>query len=337
LLRLWEVGIKSCMATPSSPSVVVVGSYVQDLTWRCGAFPAAGQTTLGTFATGPGGKGSNQAVAAGRAGAATLFVGAVGADAFAAVAEAFYRENGIAARFVRKPRHATGTAAILVNKEGQNEIVVALGANGALARADLPPEIFAGAKVLVTQLETSLAAVAHALRAGRRAGAITVLNPAPMRTDFDPALLKLADVLIPNETEFVALVNQLAPAPGAAASDSVYTEAQLAAEPPARTHARARALGVPTVIVTLGKRGCLLSQVGGFSLIAGHRVEAIDTTGAGDAFVGGFAAGLVEHGGDVAAAARLGQAVAALSVTKPGTAPAMPWRREVLKFLKPRA
>jgi ribokinase len=324
------------MASQPPPSVVVVGSYVQDLTWRCAAFPIAGQTTIGTFTTGPGGKGSNQAIAAGRAGAATLFVGAVGTDAFAAVAEAFYRENGIAARFVSKPRHATGTAAILVSDEGQNEIVVALGANGVLARADLPPALFAGAKVVVTQLETSLAAAAHALRSGRRAGAITVLNPAPMRTDFDPALLKLADVLIPNETEFVALVNQLAAANSAAPS-SVYTEAQLAAEPPARTHARARELGAPTVIVTLGKRGCLLSQAGGYSLIAGHRVKAVDTTGAGDAFVGGFAAGLVEHAGDVAAAARLGQAVAALSVTKPGTAPSMPWRREVLKFLKTRA
>ena len=321
------------MATPLPPSVVVVGSYVQDLTWRCAAFPSAGQTTIGTFTTGPGGKGSNQAVAAGRAGAATLFVGAVGNDAFAAVADAFYRENGIAARFVPKPRHATGTAAILVNDEGQNEIVVALGANGALGRADLPPALFAGAKVVVTQLETSLTAAAHALRAGRRAGAVTVLNPAPMRADFDPALLKLADVLIPNETEFVALVNQLASASSAAPAVA-YTEAQLAAEPPARTHARARELGVPTVIVTLGKRGCLLSQPSGYSLIAGHRVKAVDTTGAGDAFVGGFAAGLVEHDGDVAAAALLGQAVAALSVTKPGTAPAMPWRREVLKFLK---
>jgi ribokinase len=325
------------MVTQPPPSVVVVGSYVQDLTWRCTAFPTAGQTTIGSFATGPGGKGSNQAIAAGRAGAATLFVGAVGTDAFAAVAEAFYRENGIAARFVSKPRHATGTAAILVNDEGQNEIVVALGANDALARADLPPALFAGAKVLVTQLETSLAAAAHALRSGRRAGAITVLNPAPMRADFDPALLKLADILIPNETEFVALVNQLASAKSSVAPAPVYTEAQLAVEPPARTHARARELGVPTVIVTLGKRGCLLSQASGYSLIAGHRVKAVDTTGAGDAFVGGFAAGLVEHDGDVAAAARLGQAVAALSVTKPGTAPAMPWRREVFKFLKTRA
>ena len=327
------------MATPSTASVVVVGSYVQDLTWRCASFPSAGQTTIGTFTTGPGGKGSNQAVAAGRAGAATLFVGAVGADAFADVAEAFYRENGIAARFVRKPRHATGTAAILVNDEGQNEIVVALGANGVLGRADLPPALFAGAKVVVTQLETSLLAVAHTLRAGRRAGAITVFNPAPMRADFDPALLKLADILIPNETEFVALVNLLAAAPAVPSAGPVvpYTEAELAAESPARTHARAREFGVPTVIVTLGKRGCLLSQAGGYSLIAGHRVKAVDTTGAGDAFVGGFAAGLVEHEGDVAAAARLGQAVAALSVTKPGTAPAMPWRREVLKFLKTRA
>ncbi|MCU0792083.1 MAG: ribokinase [Opitutaceae bacterium] len=314
-----------------APAVIVVGSYVQDLTWRCATFPTAGQTILGCFATGPGGKGSNQAVAAGRVGADTLFVGAVGADAFAGVAAGFYAENKIAARFIPKPKLATGTAAILVDDAGQNEIVVALGANAALAPRDLPPALFRGARVVVTQLETGLAAVAHTLRCGRRAGATTVLNPAPMRADFDPALLAHVDILIPNETEFVALVNQLGLAPGKRA----YTEAALAAEAPAALHALCRRLGPPTVIVTLGKRGCFVSPAEGeCALIPAHVVKAVDTTGAGDAFVGGFAAGYVRHDGDVFAAARHGQAVAALSVTKPGTAPSMPTARELAAFLK---
>jgi len=235
-------------STDPAPAIIVVGSYVQDLTWRCATFPTAGQTTLGRFTTGPGGKGSNQAIAAGRAGANTLFIGAVGTDAFAEVALNFYAENKIAARFILKPKHATGTAAILVDDSGQNEIIVALGANEALAPRDLPATLFTGARLVVTQLETSLAAVAHTLRTARRAGATTVLNPAPMRADFDPALLRETDILIPNETEFVALVNQLLPA----YSKKPYTESTLAAEPPAALHALCRRLGPPVVLITLG-------------------------------------------------------------------------------------
>ncbi len=321
------------MPPSPAPAVVVVGSYVQDLTWRCAAFPRAGETTLGRFATGPGGKGSNQAVAAGRAGAPVLFVGAVGDDAFARVARDFYAAEGIPARFVAKPKHATGTAAILVDDAGQNEIVVALGANDALSPRDLPASVFRGARVVVTQLETGLAVVEHALRAGRRAGALTVFNPAPMRADFDPALLRNVYVLAPNETEFAALVNRLGLAPGKKA----YAESDLAAESPASLQALCRRLGPPVVIVTLGRRGCFVSQASGGTRLPAHVVKAVDTTGAGDAFVGGFAAGLVRHDGDILAAARLGQAVAALSVTKPGTAPSMPTARELAAFLKRRA
>jgi ribokinase len=311
------------------PQVIVVGSFVQDLTWNCAAFPQAGETVIGTFATGPGGKGSNQAVAAGRAGAATLFVGAVGADTFAAGARAFYKAEKIAARFIEKPAHATGTAAILVSSTGQNEIVVALGANAYLSKTDLPAKLFAGAQVVVTQLESNLAAAAHTLKTARAAGALAVLNPAPMRPDFDPAILRHADILIPNETEFTALVNLL---PVTGIKD--FTEAQLAALGDDDIHALARTFGPSVVIVTLGKRGCLISQESGFTFIPAYRVKAVDTTGAGDAFVGGFSAGLVKFKGDLIAAARFGVAVAALSVTKCGTAPAMPRAREITAFLK---
>ncbi len=317
-----------------SPHVVVVGSFVQDLSWKCAAFPSAGETVLGTFATGPGGKGSNQAIAAGRTGVPTLFVGAVGTDTFAADAKKFYANEGIAAHLVKKSGHATGTAAVLVNATGQNEIVVALGANSALRPKDVPATAIRRAKVVVTQHETDLRTVAAVLKMARAAGAITVHNPAPMRPDFAPALLRQVDVLIPNETEFAALVNLPALKFTGAIKAKPFTVDALHALPPDKLHALCRELKVPTVIVTLGAKGVFVSESSGHSFIAAHKVKAVDTTGAGDAFCGGFAAGLVKFSGDILAAARLGNAVAALSVTKLGTAPSMPTAREIAEFLK---
>ena len=261
--------------------VVVVGSFVQDLTWHCAAFPKPGETVIGNFTTGPGGKGSNQAVAAGRAGASTLFIGAVGRDAFASEAKAFYAAEGIAACFVEKPKQATGTAGILVNTSGQNEIIVALGANAHLAKTDFDSKLFTGAKIVVTQLESSLATTAFVLKTARAVGVTAVLNPAPMRADFDPAILKHVDVLIPNEAEFTALVNLL---PATERKD--FTETALSLLSNDAIHALCRTLGPAVVIVTLGKRGCLVSQASGPVFIPAHKVKAVDTTGAGDAFAG---------------------------------------------------
>ena len=311
------------------PQVVVVGSFVQDLTWKCAEFPRAGETVIGTFVTGPGGKGSNQAVAAGRAGAATLFIGAVGRDVFADAAKRFYRAEGIGARFIEKPKHATGTAAILVNQHGQNEIIVALGASAYLQPRDVDAALVRGAKLVVCQHEANLPVNTHVFRLARKSGVTTVLNPAPMRADFDPAVLTLVDVLIPNETEFVALVNLLP-----ASQQKDFTEAALHALSPEELHALCRTVGVPTVIVTLGKRGCFVSQPTGHASIAAHTgIEVVDTTGAGDAFVGGFAAGFVKFDRDIVAAARHGNTVAALSVTKFGTAPSMPTQKAIARFL----
>lgn len=311
-----------------SAAVVVVGSYVQDLIWRCANFPRPGETMLGEFASGPGGKGSNQAIASSRAGAATCFVGAVGADLLARDARAFYRREDTACRLIVKPRHRTGTAAILVNRTGENEIVVAPGANAALAPRDVPLALLRSARVVVTQLESNLAATAQALREGRRAGATTILNPAPMRSDFDATLLRDVDVLIPNEAEFVTLLNRRQPG---------WTEARLRRLAPIKLHELCRELAVPTVIVTLGARGCLLSRPEGFTALPGHTgLHVVDTTGAGDAFVGAFAAGLVRFSGDPLRAATFANAAAALSVTKPGTAPAMPRAAAIARFLRER-
>lgn len=312
-----------------TPQVVVVGSYVEDLCFYCENFPRPGETLMATTKTGPGGKGSNQAVAAGRAGAPTLYVGAIGNDAFGRNAKAFYKSEGIAAKWALKATQPTGSAAIMVNSQGQNEILVALAANARLSKTDLPAKALRDAEIVITQLEANLTAAAEALRIGRAGEALTILNPAPMRPDFKPSILKHVDILIPNETEFVELTNRLAK------SDAKpLTEKTLLKLSPTKLHQRCGAFGVPVVIVTLGERGVFISRADGYLEVPAFKVEAVDTTGAGDAFVGGFAAGLLENDGDLAAAARHGCAVAALSVTKPGTAPSMPKATAVKRFLK---
>lgn len=312
-----------------APQVVVVGSYVQDLCFSCETFPRPGETLLATSAAGPGGKGSNQAVATARAGAPTLFVGAIGDDAFGRDAKAFYKSEGIGAKWAAKKTATTGCAAILVNGQGQNQILVSLAANAKLSRNDLPAKSLREAEIVITQLEANLTACTAALKAGREGGALTVLNPAPMRPDFKPSMLKHVDILIPNETEFVELINRLQPD-----RKKKLTEAALLRLSPGKLHQLCGTFGVPVVIVTLGQRGCLVSRADGYLEVPAFKVKAVDTTGAGDAFVGGFAAGLLANEGDLGAAARHGCAVAALSVTKPGTAPAMPKAAAVKKFLK---
>ena len=230
------------------------------------------------------------------------FIGAVGDDAFGAGARDFQRAEGIDWRAVVKTGHPTGTAAILVNDQGQNEIIVALDANNALTPADIDAhaDVLRAATVMVTQLEANLGAQAHAMRLARSAGATVILNPAPMRPDFDPALLAEVDILVPNETEFGALTG--------------LDEQKLAAFADADLHAACRRVGVETVIVTLGERGCFVSRANGFAAIpAMTGINAVDTTGAGDAFVGAFAAALAEFGGgEIEQAARFANAGAAL-------------------------
>ena len=322
-------------------SVVVVGSFNQDLAFYTENFPRPGDTVVGDFRPGPGGKGFNQAVAASRAGVSTLFIGAVGPDAFGASARKFARAAGLPAHFVEKPKHATGSAAITVNAAGQNHIIISLGANLGLRPRDVPLALLAPAQVVVCQAESDYSTVAFVLRTARRNGAITVFNPAPMRAGFDPAVLRYTEVLIPNESEFVALVKQcpscaalLRTAPFNAARD--FTEATLRALSSDALHQLCRCLQVPVVIVTLGARGSFVSQPDVYMRINAHDVEVVDTAGAGDAFVGGFAAGLVKFKHNIFEAAHYASAVAALSVMQPGTAPSMPIAREIARFLKKR-
>jgi len=154
------------------PSIVVVGSFVKDLSFRCGRFPRAGETVIGTFSPGPGGKGSNQAVAAARAGARTRFVGAIGSDPFGVEAAQFLRSEGIDARLAEKRGRATGAAAILVDRASQNEIIVAIGASAAITPRDVPAGLIRGARVVICQGEANARINLHAFRLARRFGAI---------------------------------------------------------------------------------------------------------------------------------------------------------------------
>ncbi len=311
--------------------VVIVGSYVQDLAFFVRDFPGPGECVLADLRPGSGGKGFNQAVAATRAGAPTLFVGAIGQDTAGTHAREFARRNGVHAHFVLKRKAPTGTASIAVNHEGQNQIMVALGANLALHARDLPARPLAGAEVVVVQAESDMKTSAHVLRAARRNGAITVFNPAPMHAGVDLAILRHTEVLLPNESEFVALVNRF---PGSGLKD--FTTDALHRLAPDRLHTLCRSFGVPVVVITLGARGCFISQPDVFARVQAHEVDPVDTTGAGDAFVGGFAAGLVKFNRNVFEAAHFANAVAALAVTQHGTADAMPTAREISRFLRRR-
>lgn len=298
---------------------------MQDLVFGCAEFPRPGETIVGRFTTGPGGKGSNQAVAAARAGGRVAFIGAVGDDAFGAAAQAFHRTEGIDCRMVAKSGVPTGSAGILVNGHGQNEIIIAPHANEILSFADVDAhaDVLRDCAVMVTQLEANLATQAYALDLAHGAGATRILNPAPMRADFDAAILANVDILVPNETEFCTLAGLL--------NLAELDEKTLGALSDDDLHGLCRRLGVATVIVTLGARGCLVSRAERHAFVpAMTGIKVVDTTGAGDAFVGAFAAALAEHGMDeIERAARFANAGAALSVTKAGTAPAMPQRAEI--------
>ena len=305
--------------------IVVTGSYVQDLTFTLPEFPTTGQTLIGEFQTGPGGKGSNQAVAAARTGVSTAFVGAAGKDAFAKVAKEFHEGEGIDSRLAIQADHATGTAAILVNDRGENEIVVALGANNFLKPEDIPEDMVKDATILVSQLEYNLEAAGQALKLAKANQVTTLLNPAPMRDDFGQSLLDAVDILVPNETEFAHLIRMRFPE-----EHGSYSEASIQEQSAEELHTLCRTFGVPTFIITLGSKGCLVSTEDSFfELPPISGIEVVDTTGAGDAFVGGFASGMVQFDGDLEKAVRYGTVVAGLSVTKFGTAPAMPTKSEI--------
>ena len=277
--------------------VIVVGSYNQDHVWTTDALPAPGATRLGRYASGPGGKGFNQAVASARIGAATTFITALGEDAAADIARRLATDDGIALRAEVHAALPSGTAGIFVDGDGRNVIVVAPGANEALSVdfIAMQADAFAQAGVVLAQLEVNPDAVLAALQAGRGAGALTVLNPAPANAATTDALLAAADLLTPNETEFVAMLARHARA-------DVAADALADLAPPA-LHALCRQLAPgATLVITLGAGGVFVSHRDGetrgdaqaFYRVPCSPANVMDTTGAGDAFNGALAARLAD-------------------------------------------
>lgn len=299
-----------------SGGVVVLGSVNVDLVLRCATLPQPGQTVHGQdFQTLPGGKGANQAVAAARLGAPVAFIGCVGDDDFGRTARAVLAAEGIDTTHLHTMAGTpTGVAMILVDGAGQNCIALAGGANALLdtAQVDAAAALIEGAALFVCQLESPLAVVRHAIAIAHAAGVPVLLNPAPAQA-LPADVLAQVDVLVPNETEAAVL---------AAWPDGTPFDAAVAA-------GRLRALGPRTVIVTLGADGAHVATDG----LARHvpaptAARVVDTTGAGDTFIGAYAAARCE-GADLARAVAYAQRAASLSVTRAGATGGMPRRDEL--------
>jgi len=312
--------------------VVVVGSFNVDHVWSGAQLPQPGETRSGGYQSGAGGKGFNQAVAAARAGAETTFICALGDDSGGQLARELAAAEGIDMR-AQACDLPTGAAGIFVDAAGRNCIVVAAGANAQLSAGFIEAQraAIAGATVVLVQLEIPVAAAQAALAAGRAGGAISLLNPAPADVDVPASLLSLLDVLTPNETEFCALLARHA-------GVQVDPDA-LAGLDDAALHALCRRmLRAGSLVLTLGAQGCFVSHpdhaVRGdadvFYRLRAEAVEAVDTTGAGDAFSGALAARLARApGAPFEAHVRFANRYAALSTQRSGAAMAMPSANEV--------
>ncbi|MBC3934712.1 ribokinase [Undibacterium rugosum] len=304
------------------PQICVVGSVNMDLVFRTPRMPAVGETLHGhEFRQIPGGKGANQAVAAARQGADVRFIGAVGDDGFGDFSQQSLSSDGITLTHLsRIPGVATGVAGILVEDNGSNSIVLAAGANASLtpAHIDAAASDIRNAQILLCQLETPLDTVTHAIATAHAAGVKVILNPAPAQ-DLSPALLAQVDYLILNETEAAQLS-------GVLVTDTV--SAQAASE-------KLLAMGVGQVLLTMGGHGAQITQAGQSQFIPAIRVDVVDTTAAGDTFVGAFAVGIA-NGLSLLEASQEAQYTAALTVTKLGAQTSIPKRAEVVAFMAAR-
>ena len=311
------------MSEPSNKSnggdVLILGSINTDYVITGPAIPKPGETVGGgEFVEARGGKGANQAVAAARAGAGVTMIGAIGSDAQGAAAVASLQDDGICAEHIRRRSDAaSGVALILVDSEGENCISVAPGANAKIFAADVanvPESVFADAVLFLTNHEIPLDAVTAALTRAKEHGLTTILNPAPAEIElFESRAIELVDILTPNETE-ASLLTGL--------EVSSIESAQAAAQ-------RLQVLGPNTVIITMGKSGCVFVTGDARPVhVPAPVVTAKDTTGAGDAFNGAFAAAIVEGRG-MLESVQWATKAAALAVTKVGAQTSMPYRAEI--------
>ena len=301
--------------------LVVLGSVNADHILSVNYFPRPGETLTGqAYQVVFGGKGANQAVAAGRLGANVSFIACVGEDDIGArMREQFVRDGVDVQGVMRVPGMNTGVAMIFVSAQGENSIGIAAEANAALTPDRLQPHlnIICDADALLMQLETPLDTIMAAASAARAAGTTVILNPAPAHALPD-SLLAQVDIITPNETEAECLTGI-----------KIDSDADAA-----RAATMLHGKGIRTVLITLGARGVWCSEQGHQGvLIPGFRVQALDTTAAGDTFNAAFVTAMLEQK-PLAAAIRFAHAAAALSVTRFGAQPSIPWRNETDYFLQ---
>jgi ribokinase len=296
-----------------SGRVIVLGSVNRDLVLLVDHHPQPGETIAARgFAEHPGGKGANQAIAAARAGAKTLLAGAIGDDGFGRAMAGFLGGEAIdLSHLAMLKGHPTGIATIAVDKAGENIIIVSQGANALPGAEQAAAIAFGPGDHVIAQFEVPEAFILEGFARAKRAGAVTILNPAPMRA-LTQALMQLVDLLVLNETELAAATGR--------ADISGNTKTLDAAR-------SLRSRRDQAIIVTLGARGCIALAPGGPVRVPAQLVVPVDTTGAGDCFVGVLAAGLVE-GISLAPALERASRAAAISVTRPGAASSIPRRAE---------
>lgn len=297
--------------------IIVIGSLNADLVVKSPRFPQPGETISGEdLQIIPGGKGANQAVAAARQGVGVAMVGRVGSDSFGPFLLENLKSNQVNTSHVLVDESATGTAIIVVDANGQNSIVLSPGANGKVTPADVDSASFLDAKLLLLQLEIPTPTVLRAAQKAREHGLTVILNPAPAKS-LPAELLANVDILIPNESE-LSLLTHLP------VNDA--SSAEVAAKDLLK-------LGIKTVIVTLGSKGALLVTSTQVTHIDAYKVSVVDTTAAGDAFIGGFASAMLS-GTSLEESVRYGCACGALATTKFGAQPSLPTKEEATGFIK---
>lgn len=299
--------------------LVVLGSINADHILTLEHFPHPGQTLNGqSYQVAFGGKGANQAVAAGRSGADTSFIACVGNDDIGhRIKEQLAKDNVKTDAISAVENASTGVALIFVNQVAENCIGIYAGANACLTPnyVQQHSDLIRSADALLLQLETPLESITDAAKIANDAGVKVILNPAPAR-ELPEDLLRLVDIITPNETEALSLTGII-----------IHNEID-AANASCVLHTK----GIKTVAITMGSRGVWLSESGEGQLISGFKVEAVDTIAAGDTFNGAFVTALLE-GKSAAEAARFGNAAAAIAVTRSGAQPSVPWRQEIDSFL----